>query len=190
MFYACVMNLGIGLENIRKWMLLKDTVSRLNDMWIYDTMTGIYNRAGFYHHARKMFQDLKEQSAKIFIVFVDVDGLKPINDNLGHEAGDNLIREMAEAIKLISNEHRLSMRYGGDEFGIFGECQEDETEESILSEIRESMEQRNAIGQYPFTLSASLGITIYEAKDAGKLEKLVELADQKMYEEKRRKRKK
>lgn len=190
MFYACVMNLGIGLENIRKWMLLKDTVSRLNDMWIYDTMTGIYNRAGFYHHARKMFQDLKERETKIFIVFVDVDGLKPINDNLGHEAGDNLIREMAEAIKLISNEHRLSMRYGGDEFVIFGECREGETEESILSEIRESMEQRNAIGRYPFKLSASLGITVYEAKKAEKLEKLVEMADQKMYEEKRRKRKK
>lgn len=190
MFYACVMNIGIGLENIRKWMLLKDTVSRLNDMWVYDTMTGIYNRAGFYYHAEKMFQSLKEEAAKIFIVFVDVDGLKPINDNLGHEAGDNLIREMAEAVKLTVNENRIGMRYGGDEFVMFGKCLEGETEDSILTELRANMEKRNATDNYPFKLRASLGITIYEAKDVDKLEKMVELADQRMYEEKRRKRKK
>lgn len=190
MFYACVMNIGIGLENIRKWMLLKNTVDRLNDMWVYDTMTGIYNRAGFYHHAEKMFLALKELNEKIFIIFVDVDGLKSVNDNLGHEAGDNLIREMAEAVKLTLTEERLAMRYGGDEFVVFGRCGEHETEESILAELRANMNLRNQNNTYPFKLSASLGISIYEAKKVEKLAKMVELADQKMYEEKRRKREK
>jgi len=190
MFYACVMNIGIGLENIRKWMLLKDTVNRLNDMWVYDTMTGIYNRAGFYHHARGRFLEYKEKCERIFIIFVDVDGLKPINDTLGHDAGDNLIREMAEAVKMTVNENRIGMRYGGDEFVMFGKCLEGETEESILTELRANMLARNENSNYPFSLSASLGISIYEAKEVDKLEKLVELADQKMYEEKRRKRKK
>jgi len=188
MFYACVMNIGIGLENIRKWMLLKGTVDRLNDMWVYDTMTGIYNRAGFYHHAKKMFQKAQEQEDRIFIVFVDVDGLKPVNDNLGHEAGDNLIREMAEAVKMSMNGDRIGMRYGGDEFVLFGRCKAGESEESIIGELRGNMFFRNQESDYPFKLSASLGISIYEAKEVDKLEKLVELADQKMYEEKRKKR--
>ncbi len=187
LFYACVMNIGIGLENIRKWMLLKDTVKRLNDMWIYDTMTGIYNRAGFYYYAEQMFQELQELDEKIFLIFVDVDGLKQVNDTLGHEAGDNLIREMAEAIKLTETRDRLGMRYGGDEFVLFGKCQKGETEESLLSEIRNNMEFRNQISRYPFKLHASIGISIYKAKEVDKLEKMVELADRKMYEEKRQK---
>ncbi len=188
MFYACIMNIGIGLENIRKWMLLKGAVNRLNDMWVYDTMTGIYNRAGFYHHADSMFRKAQEQDEKIFIVFVDVDGLKPINDTLGHEAGDNLIREMAEAVKMTMQDDRIGMRYGGDEFVLFGKCKPGESEESIIGELRANMLARNQESTYPFKLSASLGISIYEAKEVDKLEKLVELADQKMYEEKRKKR--
>lgn len=189
-FYACVMNIGIGLENIRKWMLLKDAVTRLNDMWVYDTMTGIYNRAGFYYHAEKMVQKLKEQDAKMFIVFADLDGLKTVNDNLGHEAGDNLIREMAETVKMSVTTERIGMRYGGDEFVLFGRCKPGESEESIIGELRANMHIRNEESCYPFRLSASLGISIYEAKEVDKLEKLIELADQKMYEEKRSKRKK
>ena len=187
LFYACVMNIGIGFENIRKWMLLKDTVKRLNDMWIYDTMTGIYNRAGFYYYAEQMFQEMQEYGEQIFLIFVDVDGLKEVNDTLGHEAGDNLIREMAEAIKLTETRDRIGMRYGGDEFVLFGKCQIWETEESLLEELRSNMELRNRRSRYPFKLRASIGISIYEAKEVDKLEKMVELADKKMYEEKRQK---
>lgn len=187
LFYACVMNIGIGLENIRKWMLLKDTVKRLNDMWIYDTMTGIYNRAGFYYYAEQMFLEMQKMNEKIFLIFVDVDGLKQINDTLGHEAGDNLIREMAEAVKLTETRDRLGMRYGGDEFVLFGRCRQGETEESLLAELRKNMEYRNQISRYPFKLRASIGISIYDAKEVDKLEKMVDLADRKMYEEKRQK---
>ena len=135
-----------------------------------------------------MFRRAQEQEEKIFIVFVDVDGLKPINDNLGHEAGDNLIREMAEAVKMTMNDDRIGMRYGGDEFVMFGRCKAGESEESIIGELRANMHIRNEESCYPFKLSASLGVTIYEAKEVEKQEKLVELADQKMYEEKRKKR--
>lgn len=189
LFYACVMNIGIGLENIRRWMLLKDTVNRLNDMWIYDTMTGVYNRAGFYHYADRMFQVLKMRKEKMFLIFADLDGLKMVNDNLGHEAGDNLIREMAEVMKMTTNEDRLAMRYGGDEFVMFGRCKEGETEASILAELRSNMNLRNETSKYPFKLKASIGISIYEASQVKDLAKMVDLADKKMYEEKKRKRK-
>ena len=159
-----------------------------NDMWVYDTMTGIYNRAGFYHHAERMFKNAKEQKEQIFIVFVDVDGLKTVNDSLGHEAGDNLIKEMAEVVKAVVNADRIGMRYGGDEFVVFGRCKAGESENSVIGELRANMQKRNEESAYPFKLSASIGMSIYEAEGVDKLEKLVELADQKMYEEKRQKR--
>lgn len=182
------MNIGIGLENIRKWMLLQNTVERLNDMWIYDTMTGLYNRAGFYKYAETLYDEIEKAGERVFIIFVDVDGLKMINDTLGHKAGDTLIHQMADSIKGIMNDNRLAMRYGGDEFVVFGRCIDDETEESILCELRTSMAKSNQESEYSFKLSASLGISIYEAGEIERLEKMVELADERMYEEKRKKR--
>ena len=61
--------------------------------------------------------------------FADLDGLKAVNDNLGHEAGDNLIREMAETVKMSITTERIGMRYGGDEFVLFGRCKPGESEE-------------------------------------------------------------
>ena len=189
LFYACVMNIGIGLENIRKWMLLQNTVERLNDMLIYDTMTGLYNRAGFYKYAETLYDEIEKAEERAFIIFVDVDGLKMINDTFGHKAGDTLIRQMADSIRLMIDDNRLAMRYGGDEFVVFGRCTEGETEQSILRELRAGMEKINEDSEYSFKLSASLGISIYEAGEIEGLEKMVELADERMYEEKRKKRK-
>ena len=132
-----------------------------------------------------MFLALKTLNEKVFFAFVDLDGLKQVNDNLGHEAGDNLIREMAEAMKMTVTEDRLAMRYGGDEFVMFGRCRNGETEESILKELHNNMDIRNQNSSYPFQLKASIGISIYESKNVENLEKMIELADKKMYEEKR-----
>ncbi|MDE7063689.1 MAG: substrate-binding domain-containing protein, partial [Lachnospiraceae bacterium] len=56
LFYSWVMNIGIGLENIRKQVLLQETVKELNSMWVYDMLTHLYNRAGFYHYAEPMLE--------------------------------------------------------------------------------------------------------------------------------------
>lgn len=187
LFFSWVMNIGIGLENIRKWMLLKKTVTKLNGMWGHDTMTKLYNRAGFYHCVNPKFQEYQEMNENVFLMFIDVDGLKEINDSMGHDMGDALICEMAEIIKQFTNENRMAMRYGGDEFVIFGLCKKGETEYSLIGEIRTRMRQRNSRRVYPFEVKASIGSHIYRAKDMVGLEQMIEIADKKMYEEKRRK---
>lgn len=173
---------------IRKWMLLKRTVTKLNGMWVHDTMTKLYNRAGFYYCVEPLFREYQKEDEHVFLMFIDVDGLKPINDNMGHEMGDALICEMAEIIKQFTNQHRMAMRYGGDEFVIFGCCKSGETEESLIEEVRTRMVQRNGRRVYPFEVKASIGNTVYRAKDMESLEQMIEIADKKMYEEKRRKR--
>ena len=189
LYYSWLTNIGVAYENIRKRMLLQDAIIRLNNVWSYDMLTQLYNRAGFYYEARTILELLKLQNSKIFVLFSDADGLKKVNDTLGHEAGDLLIKEMAACFKENLTSDMLAMRYGGDEFVVFGSYEEEIEIECLLNGIQASIERRNTSGNFPFKLSTSIGVTKYKAVDVGELSDVIELADIKMYEQKRKKRK-
>lgn len=188
LYYSWLSNIAIAYENIRKRMLLQDAVIRLNNVWCYDMLTQLYNRAGFYYEAKTILEILKLQDSKIFVLFSDVDGLKKINDSQGHEAGDALIKEMAMCFKENLTSDMLAMRYGGDEFVVFGSYEEETEIDCLLAGIQGSMDRRNASGENPFTLSTSIGVTKYHAKDVNELSELIDIADANMYEQKRKKR--
>lgn len=190
LYYSCLTNIGIAYENIRKRMLLQDAVIRLNNIWSYDMLTQLYNRAGFYYEARTILELLKMQNSRIFVLFSDADGLKKVNDTLGHDAGDTLIKEMAMCFQENLSSDMLAMRYGGDEFVVFGSYEDEMEITYLLESIKASMERRNASGNYPFQFSASIGVTTYNAADVDELSDVIELADAKMYEQKRKKREK
>lgn len=188
LYYSWLMNIGVAYENIRKWMLLQDAVIRLNNVWSYDALTQLYNRAGFFYEAKTILEILKLQDSKIFVLFSDVDGLKKINDTQGHEAGDALIKSMADCFRENLTSDMMAMRYGGDEFVVFGSYEEDAEIDCLMEGIHASMERRNASGENTFTLSTSIGISKYRAREIKELSDLIELADAKMYEQKRKKR--
>lgn len=188
MYYSWLMNIGVAYENIRKWMLLQDAVIRLNNVWSLDMLTQMHNRAGFYYEAKTILEILKLEDSKIFVLFSDVDGLKAINDTYGHEAGDALIKEMAACFKENLTNDMLAMRYGGDEFVVFGSYEDESEVDYLIDGIHRSMEHRNKTGNHVFKLSASIGITKYNAKDVNELSELIDIADAQMYEQKRKKR--
>lgn len=188
MYYSWLMNIGVAYENIRKWMLLQDAVIRLNNVWSLDMLTQMHNRAGFYYEAKTILEILKLEDSNIFVLFSDVDGLKKINDTYGHEAGDELIKEMAACFKENLSSDMLAMRYGGDEFVVFGSYEEETEIDYLIKAIQNSMELRNATGKNVFTLSASIGVSKYRAKEVKELSELIDIADAKMYEQKRKKR--
>lgn len=188
MYYSWLMNIGVAYENIRKWMLLQDAVIRLNNVWSLDMLTQMHNRAGFYYEAKTILEILKLEDSKIFVLFSDVDGLKKINDTYGHEAGDELIKEMAACFKENLSNDMLAMRYGGDEFVVFGSYEEESEIEYLIRSIQNSMEFRNSTGNNVYTLSASIGVTTYRAKDVKELSDVIDIADANMYEKKRKKR--
>lgn len=188
MYYSWLMNIGVAYENIRKWMLLQDAVIRLNNVWSLDMLTQMHNRAGFFYEAKTILEILKLEDSKIFVLFSDVDGLKKINDTYGHEMGDELIKEMAACFKENLNSDMLAMRYGGDEFVVFGSYKEESEIEYLIKSIQNSMDFRNSTGKNVFTLSASIGVTTYRAKDVAELSEVIEIADANMYEKKRKKR--
>lgn len=185
LFHTWTVAIGISLENIRKRMLLKDTVVTLNGVWAYDMLTRLYNRAGFFHYSKNFMQKMREENKKIFLLFMDMDGLKAANDTLGHEIGDWMIREMAEVIKQNIAENQLAMRYGGDEFVILGCGDDEEALEKLPERLRKTMESRTAINSNMFELKASIGIIFCPAREIKNLDALIEEADKKMYIEKR-----
>ena len=75
---------------------------------------------------------------------MDIDGLKSVNDGLGHEVGDAFIREMADVIKASVPKDCLVMRYGGDEFVVFGSCTNAKRMQMIVSKIKNTMEKEKS----------------------------------------------
>lgn len=188
MYYSWLMNIAVAYENIRKWMLLQDAVIRLNNVWSLDMLTQMHNRAGFYYEAKTILEILKLEDSKIFVLFSDVDGLKKINDTYGHEMGDLLIKEMAACFKENLSSDMLAMRYGGDEFVVFGPYKEESEIDYLIKSIQNSIDFRNATGKNAFRLSTSIGVSTYRAKDVKDLSEVIEIADANMYETKRKKR--
>ena len=169
-------------------MQLENAMVTLNGMWSYDMLTKLLNRAGFYHEAKPLLGKMKEKDQNAFILFFDVDGLKDVNDTLGHETGDILIQTMAECIRSNLKDGMLAMRYGGDEFVVFGSYEDRKEVEEFVGNIRSSIHNIDDSGKYEFTLSTSIGSSSYRAAEIKELSFLIDQADHNMYEEKRRKR--
>ncbi len=186
LYYSWVMHIGVSLENIRKWMLLSDAVVRLNNMWSYDALTKLYNRGGFFYEAKSLLDKMSYEDKNVFLLFLDIDGLKKVNDTLGHDVGDDLIKEMADCIKENVDGSMLAMRYGGDEFVLFGGYEEEGRIQNVINAIQKSVKNRNEKGENPFTLCVSIGGAGYKAKEIADLNQLIADADRSMYEEKRR----
>lgn len=190
LFFSWVLNIGIGLENIRKWCMLNETVKRLNSMWVYDMLTHVYNRAGFFYYATPLLERLQEENSLAVLLFVDIDGLKAVNDNLGHHMGDTFIKAIAECIEENLKKDQLLMRHGGDEFVLFGRIKSKTELDVLLEDIYSSIMEKNMSNQYKFSLGASIGSAMYEATEILDLNEIIGLADQKMYLEKKNKKEK
>ncbi len=189
LYYSMLMQIGVALENVRQSMLLKDAVDRLNGMWCYDNLTSLYNRSGFNYEVKCILDNLRAENKNVFIIFMDADGLKAVNDNLGHEAGDMLIREIGAIIHKNTTNEMLAMRYGGDEFVIVGGFKDGEREivDNLAANIKADIRRVNEMRKYPFSLSVSMGGSDWKAREVKELDGLIEQADKEMYQEKRRK---
>lgn len=189
LYYSMLMEIGVAMENVRQSMLLKDAVDRLNGMWCYDNLTHLYNRSGFAYEAKCIMDRLRGEDENAFIIFMDADGLKKVNDTMGHEIGDMMIREIGAIVHKNTTNEMLGMRYGGDEFVIFGGFKDDEDEvvEKLEASINADIVRANESGKYPFLVSVSMGVSKWKAREIESLDVLIEQADKEMYEEKRRK---
>src|ERR1700690_3252872 len=144
----------------------------------HDVMTGLYNRAYFDETLRRL--DINRREPISFMV-IDLNGLKAANDNLGHQAGDNLIRRAAEVIKAGLDESHLPARIGGDEFVIIMPDADTHSANEMMERIRSLVIVNNKFYRDP-ELSLSVGVAT--SQPGISLERVVSVADNSMYDNK------
>ncbi|MBO5486452.1 MAG: GGDEF domain-containing protein, partial [Eubacterium sp.] len=187
LFHLFIMNINNAIENIRKQNMLNSMVQKLNRMWIYDTLTGIFNRAGFFKFANSVIDEAVRKGNKLFVLFLDLDGLKDINDKYGHDEGDAFIKAMGNVLSQVRGHGELLMRYGGDEFVVMAQGYTDEDAGKYIERIQDGIDKYNASSNKPYKLEASMGYNIVGPDEIHNLEELIESADKEMYKVKKQK---
>lgn len=190
LFHIFIMNINNALENLRKQNMLNAMVERLNRMWVYDTLTGIFNRAGFFKFAPSIIDEALRKGNDLFVFFLDLDGLKIVNDKYGHDEGDAFIKAMANVLNQVHRHGELLMRYGGDEFVVLAQGYSHEDAANYIQKVEEGILEYNRTSKHPYTLEASMGYSIMTPVENLDLEAFIETADQEMYKAKNEKKRK
>ncbi len=152
---------------------------------VIDELTGLYNRRGFLSLADQQVKISDRTGRPLLLVFADMDGLKTINDTLGHHSGDMALMETAHVIREAFRETDILGRLGGDEFVALLTSGTDINEESMMKRFQETMEEHNSYWERNFKLSISLGIALYDPRQPGSAVDLLAKADSAMYERKK-----
>lgn len=159
----------------------------LADMNVKDAMTGLYNRLGFQELVCSLFDEKKRSGENLLILFVDMDRLKYINDNFGHDYGDISIRIIASTIMEYCGKNDIPVRNGGDEFIIVHENMTPASYEEMISNMRSAVTQKARQHQLPFELTFSVGAVCTDMRSDQTLDDYIRIADETMYEEKTQK---
>lgn len=187
MFQSWCITVSNSLENIRKIITLEYAVKRLGSLYTQDTFSGIFNRNGFVQATDSLYRECVEQHRNIMLMFIDLDGLKIINDTYGHSVGDIAIRSIAEVLRSTCKNGEIYCRFGGDEFIVFAADFNENMAADLTSRLQENIHYINEHMDNPFILNASIGYVIAVPTEGEDLFRFVTEADKVMYEQKRRK---
>lgn len=167
----------------RHRMLIKLRAASLTD-----DLTGLYNRRGFFTLARQHLELARRARQLLALIFIDLDGLKQINDTYGHAAGDRALRQSAAVLRATFRASDILARLGGDEFAALAMVSRGADPQAILLRLHAHLTESNAQSTEPGSLSMSAGVTVFEPDGSLSLEEVVTVADSAMYERKREKR--
>ncbi len=151
----------------------------------YDVLTGVFNRRAGFYKLNKLFKEASGAGKTISICFLDINGLKNVNDTLGHDAGDELIVSVANGIKAAVRSNDVVARLGGDEFLIVFWDADEERAAQIWERILAEYTQINDTENHAYIVSVSCGIEALPPDSKQSIDDAVNAADEKMYANKR-----
>lgn len=187
MFETLCIALSNSLENIRKLSVLEYAVDRLGKLYAQDTFSGIYNRNGFVTATSQIYSECVKNRRSIMLMFIDLDGLKKINDTYGHSVGDTAICNIADVLTQSCVSGEIYCRFGGDEFIVFAADYTEKNARDLTLTIESNIEKINESKEHPFVLSASTGYVIDVPEEGEDIFRFVTAADNIMYTQKRKK---
>lgn len=154
-----------------------------------DALTGILNRRMGLKKLEELIEKAKYDFSEFVICFLDINNLKYVNDTYGHSEGDCYILTLCNIIKNELKENDIFFRMGGDEFVIVFRDKNESQVQYIWDKLMKKLNNRNQMGEKPYSIMASHGLFYYCTGMDIDLEQMIEKADKQMYEEKQRYRK-
>ena len=167
---------------------LVQTQKKLTELSLTDELTGLYNRRGFLTLAEQQLRlERHGRTARgLALMFADMDGLKSINDQIGHEAGSDAIKTLAMILKSALRNSDIVARWGGDEFVVLTIGSEEENSAMLVERIQNGLETYNENSGKSYKVACSIGTAPISFGDNKTFEQIIAKADEAMYEEKKR----
>jgi len=160
---------------------LRQSEHELRLVALHDPMTGLANRTLFYERLEHAMTTHNRAGGTLAVLFIDLDGFKKINDELGHRAGDTVLVQTAERLRQCARDSDTVARFGGDEFAILTELlAAPEDIEIIADRVVRAMQAPFDIGGQPAVISCSVGVALHREGDV-LADDLLHSADEAMY---------
>lgn len=167
----------------------KKLEEKLQQISITDELTGLLNRRGFMVQAAKCLKVAARNGNKSMLFFADMDNLKWINDDFGHQVGDEALKKTGDILKDTFRESDIVGRMGGDEFAVlFTSNVSTDHSSTMISRIEDRLAAWNKREDLKFDLSLSIGLVEYNPENPRTLEEMLAVADARMYKAKQKKR--
>lgn len=169
--------LEIAIENVRKKSLLHNLNDTLDDLYVHDALTGLYNRFGLARFGQQRYDDFLASEGSVQVLFIDMDDMKSINDRFGHETGDAALKISARILQRTCSDDAFIMRYGGDEFIIIDTGRNKRLSDGILLAV----DEYNRTSGMPFSLGFSIGVVRTDNLKRLPMDDCIKEADSRMY---------
>jgi diguanylate cyclase (GGDEF)-like protein len=160
---------------------LKELQGELRRMGTSDALTRLMNRRGFLPTAEHQLKVAERAHQPFALMFLDLDGLKKVNDTLGHSVGDTMITEGAFVLREMFRASDLIARVGGDEFCVLFPADSYHAAKVALTRLKNAVDETNAQEGRPFNLSFSAGVATFDPENPCTLDQLMARADARMY---------
>lgn len=183
------LSIGHNFESMRQNLRIEEMTSRLKILSVTDALTGLYNRMGCEKIAFPLIKECYYSGKNAVMLFLDINKMKEINDNFGHEQGDVAICITADGIRRAIPDNWVAIRYGGDEFLVAGECPTEKDAEYISKQILKEMMNIAHEQKVPYSVTAGIGAVYVKPEDELDLYRCLRIADAKMYKMKKERRK-
>ena len=171
---------------------LADTVKELDYLYQTDTLTGLYNRRGYYRFFESYYEECRAAGTELAVFQIDMNHMKQVNDRYGHGEGDFCLCTIADAMKKSALLDEVCIRTGGDEFVVLAKHYDEQKEETYARLVREQIEQalRRAGKNYRVAVSIGCYRSVPDADGAASIqseaERFLRNADAAMYAEKQK----
>ena len=186
---------SISIEGTKKGLIVlyQDITQRkkmeksLEKLARFDSLTGIYNRGYGLELLSRQIKLSKRNKSTLLIAFLDIDGFKYINDNFGHDEGDRVLKKVTKLFKSTLREVDIICRMGGDEFLLIFPDNSLGKAPLIKERLNKDVIQLNQTIKKNYQIMFSIGFSEYNFEKPLSINDLIRIADQSMYDEKKKK---